>query len=333
MLTIVMYEDVHPDVDPPSPALPGLSVRQFEGQLDYIHRHHVVCSPERILAAMLKEGEPLPENACLLTFDDGLQAHRTTVLPRLLRRGLAGCFFPIVDAVENRRVMIVHKVQHMLATRVDREKLFCDLLKRIAAWRDAYELPPTEDLLQASACGVVRCGDLPTAQFKCLLEHVLPRQSAWVIAGELFRKYVTADETGFAETLYLTAGQLREMAEAGMTLGGHGVFHERMESLSRHGQREVMLRSREFLARILGEIPTRWMMNYPYGSCDIRSEELAQAVPGCCMAVTDQAGLVENFSRPYRLSRLKYTELPMSGDAPLCVWTRMVQAPTQSVAA
>ena len=77
-------------------------MEEFDGQLDYITRHYRVCDTRAVLAAARGEG-PLPPNACLLTFDDGLLDHFTTVFPRLVERGLPGSFYVPVAAVESRR--------------------------------------------------------------------------------------------------------------------------------------------------------------------------------------------------------------------------------------
>ncbi|MBF0153479.1 MAG: polysaccharide deacetylase family protein [Magnetococcales bacterium] len=325
MLTIVMYHYVRDMPSTPWPAIKGLLTSHFEGQLDYIRRHYSVCTLEQLLAATRDEGDPLPENACLLTFDDGLRDHYETVLPRLLDRKMTGCFFPIADPVENREVVIVHKVHHILAAGVEMERLFHELLELIDAWREAYELPPTDDLLASCIPGAVRYDDARTIQFKRLLQQALPRQAAWAIAGELFQRHVTADEAGFAEEFYLNVEQLREMVAVGMGIGGHGVRHDWMEHLSRQSQREKMLRSRAFLSRILGEPPTEWIMNYPYGSHDTRTVGVAQEIPGCRLAVTTRPGLVADFSRPYQLPRLDTNDLPRTADAAPCAWTRTVQ--------
>ncbi|MBF0425874.1 MAG: polysaccharide deacetylase family protein [Magnetococcales bacterium] len=325
MLTIVMYHYVRDMPNTPWPAIRGLLTHDFEGQLDYIGRHYTVISLDQLLAATYDDGPPLPGNACLLTFDDGLRDHHDVVLPRLLDRGMSGAFFPIADAVENGVVMIVHRVHHILASGVEMGALFHELLELIDAWRDAYELPSTADLLAACIPGAVRYDDARTIQFKRLLQQALPRQAAWAIAGELFRRHVSADEAGFAEELYLSIDQLRTMASLGMGIGGHGVRHDWMEHLSRHGQREKMLRSREFLSRIHGAMPEAWLMNYPYGSYDARTVALAREIPGCRLAVTTRPGLIADFSKPYELPRLDTNDLPRQGDAPPCAWTLAVR--------
>ena len=113
-LTIVMYHYVRDRARTRYPGLKVRSVEEFEGQLDYITRHYHVCGMEEVRAAA-RGDHGLPPNACLLTFDDGLRDHFTTVFPRLLERGLPGCFYPPVAAVEARRVLDTHKIQIILA--------------------------------------------------------------------------------------------------------------------------------------------------------------------------------------------------------------------------
>ncbi|MBF0177328.1 MAG: polysaccharide deacetylase family protein [Magnetococcales bacterium] len=322
MLTIVMYHYVRDLPNTPWPGIKGLLTRHFDGQLDYLQRHYEICSQDQCMAALTDQGAALPNNACLLTFDDGLRDHYDVVLPRLLARGLTGCFFPIVEAVENRWVMIVHKVHHILAGRVPLEQLFDELLALLAIGEKTHALPPVGALLAACNPGAARYDDARTIQFKRLLQQVLPRDAAWEITSELFRRHVTEDEAGFAEELYLSKEQLRTMIDAGMSVGGHGVRHNWMEHLSQADQRDKMLRSQEFLTRIHGAPPQAWIMNYPYGSHDARSVAVAREIPGCRLALTTRPGLVTDFSHPYQLPRLDTNDLPKQGDAPPCAWTQ-----------
>ena len=113
-LTVVMYHYVRDRARNRYPGLKVRSVEEFDGQLDYITRHYRVCDTRAVLAAARGEG-PLPPNACLLTFDDGLLDHFTTVFPRLVERGLPGSFYVPVAAVESRRGLGTHKNQIVLA--------------------------------------------------------------------------------------------------------------------------------------------------------------------------------------------------------------------------
>src|SRR5581483_2349671 len=109
MLTVVMYHYVR-ELDGSSyPALKALTTAEFDRQLDFIEQHHTVIGWPELLAAVSGEA-PLPMDACLLTFDDGLRDHYVNVIPRLARRSWTGCFFPSSAPVLDHVVLMVHKL-------------------------------------------------------------------------------------------------------------------------------------------------------------------------------------------------------------------------------
>src|SRR3989454_10213255 len=94
MLTVVMYHYVRDLPRTRFPAIHGMCLEHFEGQLDYLTKHYTILDVREILAAIRGE-TTLPSNACLLTFDDGFLDHYTVVFPRLdYRRLPAVCFVP-----------------------------------------------------------------------------------------------------------------------------------------------------------------------------------------------------------------------------------------------
>src|SRR5262249_57036497 len=105
----------------------------------------------RVAVALPRGGACRPPNACLLTFDAGFLAHSTTVLPRLLARGLAAGFYPPAAAVEGRRLLDTHKIQLILAACDDASKLARRLLDLVDARRSDDALPSGETLWQQHA--------------------------------------------------------------------------------------------------------------------------------------------------------------------------------------
>ena len=126
------------------------SVEEFEGQLDYIMRHYRVVST-RDVAAAARGDRALPPMACLLTFDDGFVDHFTTVLPRLLERGLTGSFYAPVAPIEERRVLDTHKIQIVLAAAPDAARLVRRVLELVDGFRDRCELPEVDALYRQHA--------------------------------------------------------------------------------------------------------------------------------------------------------------------------------------
>jgi hypothetical protein len=75
VLTIVMYHYVRDGA-----RVHARTTAEFERQLDFVEERYTVVGCEAV------RERRLPENACLLTFDDGLREHLDTVAPALEAR-------------------------------------------------------------------------------------------------------------------------------------------------------------------------------------------------------------------------------------------------------
>jgi peptidoglycan/xylan/chitin deacetylase (PgdA/CDA1 family) len=320
MLTIVMYHYVRDLARTRFPRIKGLLTEKFDGQLDYIARHYAICSLAQVIATMRGE-EELPPNACALTFDDGLADHYQTVFPRLIKRGFSGAFFPPGRPVEERCVLDVHKIQFILAGTTDYHELLAELLKRIEDYRARFAIPSTDEL-QKQFMQPGRFDPAEVSFIKRMLQWVLPREVRSEITDKLFAKYVTVDEAGFADQLYMQLPHLREMASGGMEIGGHGYNHDWLGNLSRENQSKEIQRTVRFLGNIFGQAPSHWMMCYPFGSYNSESTQLVSEM-GCTLALTTKVGLA-NLSRPLELERLDTNDLPFRGDSNVCQWTEAV---------
>src|SRR5206468_139537 len=142
----------------------------------------------------------LPPNACLLTFDDGFLDHFTTVLPRLVARGLTAGFYPPAAAVEGRRLLDTHKIQLILAACDDTGKLARRLLDLIDAGRGDDGTPSGEALWRQHA--VASRFDGPEVIFvKRVLQRGLPEALRSALAQRLLEEYIGVDEATLAHEL------------------------------------------------------------------------------------------------------------------------------------
>ena len=323
MLTIIAYHYVRDLPRTRYPRIKGLLTEKFEGQLDYITKHYTVCSIDQIISNIRSEGE-LPANPCLLTFDDGLLDHYLTVFPRLEEQGIVGSFYPPAEAIEQHKVLDVHKIHFILASIRDQQKLVNDVSNLVKQYRSEYDIPEDEELYQrfASQGG---WSDPPEVVFvKSVLQWGLPEKIRSEVVHQLFTQYVTDDEEAFAGELYMDIDQLRCMAKHGMDIGGHGYKHALLGTLARNEQEKEIDHTVSFLTKIYGEKPLDWVMCYPHGSYnDITIELLNRA--GCVLGLTVRVGLVSHFSTPLELERLDTNDLPFSGDANISEWTRKTQ--------
>ena len=223
---------------------------ELEGQLDHIASRCTVVGLDAV------RSREWPEDACLLTFDDGLVEHLEVVAPALARRGLTGVFCAPGAAVLERRVLDVHKSQFVLAAAPDHAALARRIFELVpgedeAALRERWTLPhrydPPEKVL-----------------VKRLLQDGLPEPERKRVLDTLFHELVSDDERAFADRLYLDLEGLGALVAMGMELAGHGWAHRRLELLDETQQREEIDGSVRLLEAALGVRPREWAMCFAY---------------------------------------------------------------------
>lgn len=265
-LTIVMYHYVRDLEHSRFPAIKGLSLERFCRQLDHIQAHYTPVSVEQVLSVVANKGENFPENAILLTFDDGYSDHFLNVFPLLDEKRIQGCFFPPAQAVLQHRVLDVNKIQFVLASTSDPEVLLDRIFCYLQEYRDVDELKSREEYLR-SIPGEHRYDPRVVFVIKRLLQHVLPGPIRSQIIQRLFSDYVTADETSFASELYMSVEQIACMRRHGMHIGSHGYAHAWLNHISADEQVMEIDRSLDFLVQF-GIKRDDWSMCYPYGGVD-----------------------------------------------------------------
>ena len=308
-LMIVMYHYVRPIAGSRYPTLKGLELDDFRGQLDFIAQHYRVVRAQDVIAAMHGERE-LPSRAALLTFDDGYMDHYDHVLPELVARGMQGSFFPPACAVLDGRVLDVNKIHFVLASGVDPRQLVSGIFALLDDHRAHHGLQSNADYYRLYS-NESRY-DTPDVTFiKRILQKGLPQTLRVEIVDQLFQRYVSADEKGFAESLYMGKAQLRELHEAGMCIGSHGDQHRWLNTLSSIEQRQEIERSLDFLGEL--GVPTRdWVMCYPYGGYNDSLLEILREKQ-CAMGLTVEVGLADpSRNDPLLLPRLDTNDVPFS---------------------
>jgi peptidoglycan/xylan/chitin deacetylase (PgdA/CDA1 family) len=90
----------------------SVSPERFKTQLTYLNSHYSVISPSQLLAAV-RQGDPLPPRAVLLTFDDGYRDNREFAYPILQDLGLKALLFVSADFVGGARPMPHDEALHV----------------------------------------------------------------------------------------------------------------------------------------------------------------------------------------------------------------------------
>jgi peptidoglycan/xylan/chitin deacetylase (PgdA/CDA1 family) len=321
-LTVVMYHYVRPIAGSRYPGIKGLELAAFEGQLDYLQRHHAFVTARDVVEAA-RASVPLPANPVLLTFDDGYADHREHVLPALVRRGIGGAFFPPACTAIDRRMLDVNRVHFVLAA-ADPAAVVRIIESRVEERRAEFDLAPVETY-RAEYAHASRFDTAPVSYIKRMLQRALPQPLRHAIADELFRRFVTADERSFVDELYLDVDDLREMRDAGMEIGSHGDSHQWLDSLSGDEQRVDIEHSLRLLDAV--DVPRLdFLFCYPYGSYDADTLRVLAAL-GCAAAFTTTVGLAKaSAATLLQLPRLDTNDLPTDAAAAPCGWTLTARA-------
>jgi peptidoglycan/xylan/chitin deacetylase (PgdA/CDA1 family) len=308
-LTIVMYHYVRDLARSRYPAIKGRTVEDFEGQLDWIARHHTVIPADAVIAAV-KGGEKLPDDAAWLTFDDGYVDHYANVFPLLDARGWQGSFFVPARPVLEGRLLDVNKIHFILAAQPDADLLVENLRLAVEAARESGAALRPWDAYVEEYMGECHL-DSPQVLFvKLMLQKGLPEAVRNDICDTLFARFVSADEVAFAAELYCSPAQLSEMVRAGQHVGSHGYAHEWYSSLPRADQDADVARSLEFL-RMIGAPDRDWVMCYPYGGYNADTLDVV-AKAGCAIGVTTRSATVDVANdAPLEYARRDTIELPV----------------------
>lgn len=265
--TIIMFHYVRDIAHSRYPEIKGLELSQFRFLLDTLQRDYSPITANDICAC-LDEEKPLPQRACLLTFDDGYLEHYTEVFPELARRGLSGCFYPPVDAVKRKKLLDVNKIHLLLA-----HNGYANIKRLLVKFKHLYEaefkqnatLPAWETLWQQYAVP----GRFDSAEvifFKRVLQHALPTETRSYLCDALWTAVMDIDEETAARETYVSLDMLRLMARNGMHIGIHGKTHSWLDKIPPVQQQQEIDASLGLLREVYSTQTWPRSIAYPYGA-------------------------------------------------------------------
>ncbi len=319
--TIITYHYVRDLQSSKYPKIKALTTDQFKNQLDYISRFYEFITVQDCIDAIYSNND-LPKNSVLLTFDDGYLDHYETVFPVLHEKKIQGCFFPSAKAISEKVVLGTNKVQFILSSVSSIEDLLDHIYSYLDEYRNQYNLRSNE--FYFSEISLARIVDNKEIAFvKYLMQTALPLKLRELITDELFEKYVTKDESAFAQELYMDCKKIKEMMDNGMFIGCHGYEHHRMDMLTPKQQEDEIDMALDVLIDI-GMSKENWIMCYQLGMYnDILITTIKEK--GCKLAFTVRPDLAEiSIDNAFKLERLDTIDLPNDRNAKPSKWTEKI---------
>jgi len=317
LATIVMYHRVQPPRTGPLARLNALDVTAFREQLAYIRHHYTPVSFVDLLSAA-DGASPLPPRPIVLTFDDGYRDHHRYVLPLLDTFSIPAVFFPVSSSMLDRQLLDVNKIQYILA--VSDEVAVVDAIDAAIDDERRERTSPSPAEYRALWWKPSRWDPAPVAYAKRLLQHALPESVRRPLIDTLFRDLVSGDEAAFADDLYMTAAEARELRAAGMTVGAHGDRHLRLPTLSKENQAREIDGALRVLDAV-GAARQRFAYSYANGEHDDDTVDLLRT-RGCGAAFTTRPDLARVAGDDMlTLPRIDANDLPTQADSPPNPWT------------
>ena len=231
-LQILNYHQVLAAPDPLRPS--EVTEDQFDQQMQWLASYFHPLPLDEALA--LQRRGSLPARAVAVTFDDGYENNVSRALPILKRRRVPATFFIASDFLDggimwNDRV--IETVRQWPGERLE------------APWLELAPLAITTDRQRFTAC-------------QALLEAL-----KYLPPGERREAVDRLSEGVALPALMMSRAQLRQLADEGMTIGGHTCSHPILTRVSPEEAAAELAENRRCLASLLGAAPT--LFAYPNG--------------------------------------------------------------------
>lgn len=264
-----------------------VSTENFEAQMHYLAKNYDCLSLEDF-ADIARVGRPTPRRSVVITFDDGYRDNYVSAFPALLKYGLPATFFVSSDPIGTDELLWPDRVSAVLNMAGSREieaglagPLRCDL---------------RSDAIGAHLAIHTQLKLLPVAEREATIAR---------LAGAL-----NVDLGAIRYASMLSWDEIREMDEAGMSIGSHTRSHPVLSRLPVEEIERELRESKETIERQLGH--TVRTFAYPCGSpSDIDQRVVASARQHYEAAVTTFPGLCTTSDDLHLLRRIHVDNDPV----------------------
>lgn len=268
-------------------------------QVDELAKYYEFISQEELAEAISTKNYP-DKDFCLITIDDGLK-EQMAAFEFLKEKGIPSILYVPTDAIQNRKVLNVHKL-HYVRTQMTDVDLFGLLDEK-------YNIAGV-DFDMAALANQYRYDDDTARKVKYFLNFVLTEEQKEEATNFFFSRLVS-NETEFANQLYMNETDLKTLANAGV-LGSHGCAHIPLATKPFEVAKADIQKSLNYLESVTGKPVLSF--SYPYGGKDAVNTQLVPAFEGTNVkfALTMWRGVntAENLNNPLFLYRVDTNDAP-----------------------
>jgi peptidoglycan/xylan/chitin deacetylase (PgdA/CDA1 family) len=295
-LVVLTYHRISEVPDPNDPL--KISASTFEKQIRFLKSNYSIASGEEISAAF-RGLHQLPNNSCVITFDDGWQDNYSIGFPILKKYQAPALIFLSTDYIGTGKIFWHNKLRKIL----NEEDSGCSAVKIIDQYWP-YELAKNIKVIY----------QLPIEQRGNSINELIERMKTLTLVqieslisclSSLLNIASLNDECSM-----LSWEQVAEMSKNGIIFGSHSKSHSILTKLDADSVRIEIEDSKKVLEKRLKQTIT--FIAYPNGNFDKRII-LAAKDAGFQAGFTCEPGINRNFNRPFELKRINMREDSSSG--------------------
>lgn len=268
-------------------------------QVDELAKQYTFISQNELAQAIATKNYS-DKDFCLITIDDGLK-EQMAAFEFLKEKGIPSILYVPTDAIQNRKVLNVHKL-HYVRTQMTDDDLYGLLDEKYNISNVTFDI--------AALANQYRYDNDTARKVKYFLNFVLTEEQKEEATNFFFSRLVN-NETDFANQLYMNEADLKTLANAGV-LGSHGCAHIPLATKPFEVAKADIQQSLNYLETITGKPVLSF--SYPYGGKDAVNTNLAPAFENTNIkfALTMWRGVntIENFNNPLFLHRVDTNDAP-----------------------
>lgn len=244
-------------------------IGDFKGQLDYLRCHTHVISFEQ-LVEHYQTGTALPDNAVVITMDDGYASNYRLAYPLLKQRGIPACIFVSSRFVEHREFLWPDRLEYSV-WKTDSDEL--EIIIDDESLR--YPLGDEQSKIEAVEAIKLQVKDLCHRDRMTLISQIEDK------TGQ------TLSDQGETPALLEPLGwnEIGDMIESSLiSIGSHTVRHPNLTTCTDEQLRDELVSSKALIAQKTGKACS--LFCYPGGAYDARVKRFTEeAGYHCAVAI------------------------------------------------
>lgn len=277
-IAILIYHRVSPRRD--SWSLEPLSPQSFERQMRYFSQNYEILPLDR-LVEHIKQGEPLPEKAVVITFDDGYKDNYRYAYPILKKYHVPATIFLTTGHIGTGNLFWWDKVSYII------QHTYLDQLNLEEF--GTFSMRSEREKSRASSIITERLKKLPGGKKDLLIDDLL------TISGV----EIPAD---FGKELILSWDEISEMSHDGIAFGAHTVNHPILTNLPFEQAEREIVQSKNDIEKMIGHQVTAF--SYPNGDFNADIAKLVRTCGFACAVAVSPSRPISPRDSIYELSRI-----------------------------